>query len=209
MTNLRLLAAGLIVCLMVGSALADDLNPPAWRGQPRTTFGEWEFSTNNPTPPPEPGYLYPWGLPSTTVAPGLFQNWMDNWGERQGVWPLSGEIHVTIPNNPEPLPYKDIWIQLTWAQQAPNVWPAVSETRFGVPATLLAEVPLPNGWFHSTYEIQLQPNPDWEQVLITGAVNVDEMVIDTRCVPEPGTLVLFVLGGLAVGGFALFRRGRA
>jgi hypothetical protein len=201
--------AAVMVCLTVGSALADDLNPPAWRGGARTTFGEWEFSTSNSTPSPEAGYLYPWGLPTTQVTPGLFQNWMDTWDGRQGVWPLSGEIDVTIPNNPEPLPYKDIWIQLTWAQQAPNVYPDVSETRFNVPSTLIEQTPLPGGWYHSTYEIILQPNPDWEKILITGAINVDEMVIDTRCVPEPGTIALMVLGSVAVGGWSLVRRRRA
>jgi hypothetical protein len=202
----RVISASVVLCLVIGPALADDLNPPAWRGGTRTTFGEWEFTTSNPTPPPEPGYVYPWGLPTTEVFPGLFQNWLNEWGGRQGVWPLSGEIYVTIPNNPEPLPYKDIWIQLTWAQQAPSVFPAVSETRFSVPATLIAETPLPNGWFHSTYEIQLFPNPDWEKILITGAINVDELVIDTQCVPEPGSVVLLVLGGLAVGGWSFVRR---
>lgn len=196
------LAVGLIA---PGVALGDDLNPPPWRGDPGSTFGKWEFSTNDPNPLPEPGYLYPWGLPTTSVVPGLLQNWMPEWEGRIGVWPLSGEIVTDIPNRPLPLPYKDIWIQLTWAQQAPNTWPAVSELRFGVPATLVQELPLPGGvWFHSTYLIHLEPNPDWERILITGAVNVDEMVIDTICVPEPTTLGLLVIGAIA-----LFHRRRS
>jgi len=36
---------------------------------------------------------------------------------RQGVWPLSGEIWIDFPNQPEPLPFKDIYIQLTWEEQ--------------------------------------------------------------------------------------------
>ncbi len=206
MTIHKLPLAALIVCVTVGSAFADDLNPPSWRGQPGTTFGEWEFSTSDPNPLPEPGYLYPYTMPSTDIEPGLFQSWMDSWNGRQGVWPLSGQITVTIPNSPEPLNEKNIWVQLTWAPQAPDVFPAVSETRFGVPSSLVEESALPDGWYHSTYEIQLEPNPDWETVLITGGINVDEMVIDTQCVPEPGTLVLLALCGLTFGGFAMFRR---
>jgi hypothetical protein len=189
---------GVTLGLITSPALGDDLNPPAWRGQPGTTFGKWEFSTSDANPLPEPGYIYPWGLPGTTVTPGLFQSWMPEWGGRQGVWPLSGEIVTTIPNRPEPLPYKDIWVQLTWAQQAPNVFPTVSETRFGVASTIVQEIPLPDGWFHTTYQIHLEPNPDWERLLITGAVNVDEMAIDTICAPEPSTLCLLAMGTLAI-----------
>lgn len=206
MTLRRLLLAALMVCATVGSAIADDLNPPSWRGQPSTTFGEWEFSTSNPNPDPEPGYVYPYGMPTTQVSPGLFQSWMSSWNGRDGVWPLSGQITATIPNSPVALDEKDIWVQLTWAPQAPSEFPAVSETRFGVPSTLIEQTALANGWYHSTYEIELKPNPDWERVLITGAINVDEMVIDTHCVPEPGTLALLAVFGLISGGWALLHR---
>jgi hypothetical protein len=187
---------GLLAIVLASSvAWADDLNPPPWRGQPGTTFGMWEFMTPNPNPLPDVGN-YPYGLPTTQITTGLFQQWMPTWNGRQGVWPLSGEIYVTIPNNPVPNPYKDIWIQLTWDQQAPNVFPAVSETRFGVPSTLIQRVPLGGTWFHDVYQIHLEPNPAWEQILITGAINVDEMVIDTICAPEPAALVLLGLGSL-------------
>jgi hypothetical protein len=195
--RLKVLLALLVVSTVGVGAWADDLNPPPWRGQPGTTFGRWEFLTPDPQPLPDVGN-YPYGPPSTTITPGIGQNWLPMWEGREGVWPLSGEIFVDIPNRPEPLPYKDIWIQLTWAQQAPNVWPVVSEVQFGVPATLINEVPLEGVWIHSTYKIRLEPNPAWETILITGAVNVDELVIDTICAPEPTSLVLFGLGVFSV-----------
>lgn len=204
--SVRIAVLVLLLLSAVASAMADDLNPPPWRGQPGTTFGEWEFSTSNPNPLPEPGYVYPWGMPTTQVTPGLFQSYLPEWGGRLGVWPLSGEIVVTIPNQPIPNPVKRIWVQLTWAMQAPNTWPAVSETRFGVGSSLVAEVPLGGGWFHSTYLITLHPNPDWERILITGAVNVDEMVIDTQCVPEPSSMLALSSGLLGLMGFAIRRR---
>ena len=202
--RLRLFLALLAIAACSAGAFADDFNPPQWRGQDGTTFGQWEFSTADPNPLPDQ-FSYPYGMPSTTVTPGVGQNWMEEWETRQGVWPLSGEIIVEIPNRPEPLPYKEIWIQLTWAQQAPNVWPTVSEQRFSAPATLISEVPLDDVWYHSTYSIILEPNPDWESILITGAVNVDEMVIDTICAPEPASLALLTLGAFVM----IRRRSRA
>lgn len=193
-----LVALALVVGGPLAAAYADDLNPPPWRGQPGSTFGTWEFSTSDPNPLPEPGSVYPWGPPSTVVTPGLLQTWLPDWNGRFGVWPLSGEIVVEIPNQPLPNPYKVVWIQLTWTEQAPNVFPTVSETRFNIPAGLVNRMPLLNGWFHDTYSIYIEPNPDWERILISGAVNVDEMVIDTICVPEPMTLGLLALGGLAL-----------
>jgi hypothetical protein len=194
----KLLAVAVLGLVVVACpAWADDMNPPPWRGQPGSTMAKWEYSTSASNPLPDL-YFNSYGTPQTQVTPGLFQQWLPDWNGRQGVWPLSGEIVVTIPNRPEPLPYKDIWVQLTWAQQAPNVFPTVGETRFNVPAAIVHEVPLAGGWYHTTYQIQLQPNPDWERILITGAVNVDELVIDTRCFPEPATLGLLALGGVAL-----------
>jgi hypothetical protein len=188
----------ILVVLSAVAALADDLTPPSWRGQAGTTFGVWDFATNNPNPLPDAGYVYPWGLPTIQITPGLFQSWQPNWGGRSGVWPLSGQIELTIPNSPVANPEKDIWIQLTWAEQAPGNTPSVSETRFGVPSSLVSQQALGGGWFHSTYEITLHPNPDWERLLITGGINVDQMVIDTRCVPEPTSLLALSAGLLGL-----------
>jgi hypothetical protein len=124
---------------------------------------------------------------------------------------------IWIPNQPPPLPFKDIWIQLTWAQQAPDAEPIVRETGSGLPilATEVADVQLENHtepvipgtetfWHHTTYLIHLEPNPPWEVVRIDGAVMVDEIIVDTICyVPEPATLAL-----LGTGVFALALRGR-
>ena len=193
--------AVILICSLAvaGSALADDLNPPPWqRGMDGTTWAAWEFSTPDPKPMPDAGYL-PYGPPDTTVWTGVGQQWWDSWEGRQGVWPLSGAMEMLLFNRPEPLPYKDIQIQITWMPQVPRAEPVVTELMWGGTGELIDEIPLSSDWTHSTYMIHLEPNPDMETVWIEGSIMVDEVVIDTICIPEPMTLSLLALGALALG----------
>lgn len=179
-------------------ARADDLFAPAWRGQPGTTFAQWEYLTPNPNPLPDL-VMNPYGVPATQIYPGVGQAWWPQLNGREGVWPLSGEIWIDIPNQPLPNPNKEIYIQLTWEPQAPGNTPFVLATLpTQVNATLVQQIPLGGLWMHSTYVINLEPNPAWEQILITGGVDVDELVIDTICIPEPASIGMLVLGSLGL-----------
>jgi hypothetical protein len=199
-------ATVVVLSLLPGRCLADDLNPPPWqRGVSGTTFAQWEFSVLDDVPPADI-YYNPYGTPMMQIIP--VEAWLPQWDGRQGVWPLSGTVLATIPNNPDPNPFKDIWIQLTWEANtttpAPGGIPIVMEnTGAGTPATLVSEISLGGNWYHSTYAIHMVPNPPSETIQINGLIMLDELVIDTICVPEPGTLSL-----LALGGAALFLRRR-
>ncbi len=196
-----------LVCAVAFPAVsfADDLNPPPWRGQPGTTMQEWRFLTDNPTPLPDVSYN-PYGQPSAQVWPGTGQQWWPIWGGRPGVWPLSGAAEFYIPNAPPPNPYKDIWIQLTWAKQAFVSEPLFSSIPGGTIELLNQQVLGPTGepppagaeWYHSTYLIRIYPNPAFETIRLDGTIMVDQIVIDTICVPEPTALGLLGLGTLVL-----------
>ncbi len=206
---MRLLSSILVALVATAAVLpsavwADDLNPPPWRGQPRTTFQEWRFLTNDPLPPPDL-VNNPYGMPGAHAWPGLGQDWWPVWGGRPGVWPLSGTIEFYVPNAP-PNDYKDIWIQITWAKQAFMSEPILS-TNPGGTIQLVQQLnigptgePPPAGanWWHSTYNIRIYPNPTFETIRIDGTIMVDQVVIDTICVPEPATFGLLALGALVL-----------
>jgi hypothetical protein len=203
----KILAAITVLCLVSLPALADDILTPPWdRGADGTTFARWEFSTPDPNPIPDEE-INPYGPAEASVWTGVGQGWFDMWGGRQGVWPLSGAAEIMIPNRPEPYPWKDIWVQITWAAQVPGAVPLPGELVWGGIAELVQEQPLeptmelpPVGetWMHSTYLIHLEPNPDHEIIRIDGSIMIDELVIDTICIPEPMTLGMLALGALAL-----------
>jgi hypothetical protein len=186
-------------------ALADNINPPFWSGFPGTTFEQYEFSTSNPNPSPDL-VNNPFGTPQATVIPGFMQTWQETFAGRQGVWPLSGTIEVWIPNQPQPNPEKDIWVQLDWQPQAQGNRPTVWELDSQIQSTLLQENLLPNNWIHSTYQITLPYNPTHETVRVDGGIMVDELVIHTICVPEPSSVVLLAAGAFSLLAYVWRRR---
>ena len=58
---------------------------------------------------------------------------------------------------------------------------------------------MPNGYLHDTYSIILRPNPLLEEIdmfSIQCEIYVDEVVVDTICIPEPSMICLLSLGAL-------------
>ncbi|MBT3202374.1 MAG: PEP-CTERM sorting domain-containing protein [Phycisphaerales bacterium] len=200
--------------LSASGVLADDLNPPPWRHADRTTFQAWEFGADDATapedgftmPPNEPLPAFPKAEPYAFITGGT---WIDDPDDtaRQGVWslttdPTSSWMNLFISNYSGGAE-KKVWLQLTWMANpkpfpvVPDGAPAVSvQPGFSptpVPLSLISEQDLGDEWFHSTYLVTLEPNPEFEMFIISGDIMIDEVVVDTIC-PEPGTLMLLCVG---------------
>jgi hypothetical protein len=191
-----------IAALFVKSAFADDIQPPWWRGLPGTTSQMWEFlQPANPALPdgPAPGGLPPW--PSTKIEVFPLGSWtpFDPASGRLGVWPLSGEMWVTVDNYNLPNPVKYMWVQVTWQDMLgyPSTGPILTgfNPMYATPPGLTAVPPvdLGLGWYETTFMWEIRPNPLDEFFILGGNINVDQLVIDTWCIPEPSALAL--LGG--------------
>ena len=160
---------------------------------------------------PDEGYYNPYETsmlsPLLRVSPG--NAWSDIVDQRQGIWALDGGINISIPNWPEQRPEKEIWLQVTW-KQAGFIDCVCDQPTVGVATDPLydtlqmcqIDTPAADGWTHTLFKINIFPNPNEECISITGDIFLDQVVVDTNCIPEPASFVL--IGGGAL--LALRRR---
>jgi len=183
---------------------------PGWRGNDGTTLQKWFFNDSNSTPLADVDEN-PFGTPLLDVKSDLHLQSHDG---AEGVWSLGSEIDIILPNSPEPNPYKEIWLTLIWKAEDSTLLPT------GGPFETDPFLPdMPNigvafegmiyqdqwieeefidaeGWLHTTYIIGLWPNPIKEYISIKGNILVDELCIETICIPEPATIAVLSMGGL-------------
>lgn len=198
-----------IFCVLLGTVLvlnpvwADDYNPPPWRGENNTTTQIWEFPTDtNPSDPDS--YVNPNGTANLTVTGDFpFTAWLADDKGHQGVWKFEDFIKIDIANYVIQNPYKEIWIQLTFAADGgAGLSPLINTvpTLTGVP-TLIDKQQVDSYYWRATYSLIIEPNPDFESIYIQPrdcTMYLDELVIDTICVPEPTTICLISLGTLVL-----------
>ncbi len=197
----------------------NDEQPPYWRGQWSTTYQYWHFLTpdtgepagagvtpdgpgplveTNPGQPYDPGYL-----PSTMLWVYPAGDWIasDGPSNRVGIWPLSGYIDVIVDNHDPENEFKTVWLQVVWRPDAAGSGaepiidnldpPARADYQ---PRLIAPPVDLGSGWYENTYEWRIYPNPEAEKFTISGGIDIDQLIIDTWCVPEPATLLVLALG---------------
>jgi len=150
----------------------------------------WYFGTDQVMPVPD-AVDNTYGVPQLKVDKGSGAGWQSAAGRRTGIWSLSGEIDVVIPNYQVPNPYKEITISLTWAPGGADPFlpdqPLVGVSAIPMYKMTMDVVNDPMAgtiWTQSIYSIVIWPNPPREWIAIKGDILVDELGIKTKCVPE-------------------------
>jgi len=203
----RFLTATCAAVLVIAvSANAEDLYPPPWRttpaGAPPTTYQVWEFNTSaNPAAPDFVANAY--GMPSATIEVGT---WLPTYLSATGVWHFEDYIALDIPNRPVPDERKEIWLQITYLNDtsqggAPYQAPEIALVPDAVGSEYLLAYYQLGDFYHAVYSITIEPSPYQETIYILPrgcAVYVDEVVVDTRCIPEPLSALLLSVAGLLI-----------
>jgi len=165
-----------------------------------TTSQIWYFDDDNPTPMPDVVNNGPGIDPATLyVTPGPGGDWAN------GAWELSGEMDIILDNDPTPRELKTIRIWLTWRKGILDSilpdQPLVAVSAVGMETMTMNVVQDPiagTPWTLSFYDIAIAPNPPEEWIAIKGNIVVDQLMIETECIPEPATMGLLGLGSLAL-----------
>jgi hypothetical protein len=163
-----------------------------------TTSQTWYFNTNDPMPPMPDVVDNAFGAPFLMVDISPAGGWID------GAWALSGEIDVVIPNDPTLRDEKKIEIWLTWqAGDLTSYLPSrplvgvSADPMTGMEMLIKPQDPI-GDWNVTLYDITIRPNPASEWIAIKGNILVDQLTINTECIPEPATMGLLGLGSLAL-----------
>jgi hypothetical protein len=197
-------AALLCICIVVAltaPAWADDLVSPPWpRGAEGTTYQAWEFDT--PANPADPDVVdNPYGLPFAQAFGALELPLLDTWwleedNGHEGVWNVGGSLGLYIPNRPMQDDRKEIWLQIT-CDAGCGALPHVLSVPDYATISLVGQIDAGGGYTHDTYHIVIKPNPDDEWLYILpryGQAYIDEIVVDTICIPEPVSILILAPG---------------
>jgi hypothetical protein len=211
----------LSLCLVsMGVAQADYYDPPGWDNNPYFTHQSWQFDTNAIPSAPTTNNN-PFGVAEYDA---MGATWHAAWEGRTGVWQYD-ELSWTdfeVPNEPV-LPIKEVWFQATYWT---NTGGQISEDSeiFADPlgdVTFVRvsreEIAAGSGWYRDTWMGTIIPQPSLEDFFILfddglggpATVYVDQVDIDTRCVPIPCTVLLLGSGLIGLCGYQTKRKSGA
>jgi hypothetical protein len=205
----KLIFAGMLLLAGVAGAtltgLATDRVEPEWRGQANTTLQAWSFDT-----PDNPGLVTldgnPYGTPSAEVfVPDTDYPrqtyWMPSDSDHTGVWRIYGDNYLMLylPNTQVTGAdsYKEIWLQITYSAGSIDRKPQIQTLPEYAALDVVQSTVVGNLYYHDIFRIILKPNPTEEWIAILPrdcTLYVDEIVVDTICIPEPATMLILGLG---------------
>jgi len=149
-------------------------------------------------------------------------------GVRQGGWKIDGPASdetwftIDVPNVQDPTMVKELWFEITFrVTDMTHAGSIIGDVDFSVYADGIIDdahkyTPLGDDggafgmdleghiWLRYEGMFSFDPQPGWEQVVLTGSmldgqqVLLDQIDIDTRCIPEPATMGLLGMGVLAL-----------
>ncbi len=212
-----------VLLAFVTPVMADDLFPPDFRYDPLWYYAEWDPFTNGDFN----GFYADYEAsqddndPNTYLHTG-FSTHLDfdptpGWAMAPGgggFWnPLDHATFVAnVVNWIDWEPEKLLRIQVTFVDTLSNGPPMITDVLgydvpvggpyggglFGEFGPMVLDLdPLREYYYEDWF---IEPNPDWEQIqfILPMGTIVEQIVIDTVSVPEPATMSLLALGGLAV-----------
>ncbi|GMV25535.1 MAG: hypothetical protein AMXMBFR58_15660 [Phycisphaerae bacterium] len=212
---LRCVIAALVAGGVQSAATADDFAPPPYRGAPLSVYAEWEFAM----PPTNWYFIAPDSFDA--VGNGLFElydgftthaevddpaRWTWHPGDGDGeITPAGGtggaSIAFKLQNWMDILPDKLLRIQVTWSGAAPPMtiavdgWQGSTTWKFVQQGSQVVD---PNHFYE---DWRAYPNPWWDVVALwtPEGTAIDEIIIDTVCLPAPTPLAVALAGLMALG----------
>ena len=212
MAGHRTCATAILTVWMAATSavVAEDLVPPPWRGEPGTTLAHWGFGTDQPGGP-DVAVDNPFGTPQLVTISVTDGGWLAFSDGRSGVWSLassSGDhLRFTVPMEDPPPPGMHLEVHIQFAFRQINGATLALGTDFLPSSTQFS--PLPGGWSHLATVLENSTCTSQTSVSVgaLGAagrfIEVDDLLIDTRCAADDEPIPTVSQWGLALLGVLL------
>ena len=108
-------------------------------------------------------------------------------------------LYLPNTDNTGPETSKEIWLQITYSAGSIDRKPEFQTLPSYESFEYIQETVVDELYYHDVFKITLVPNPTEEWIAIIPrdcTLYIDEIVVDTICIPEPTTMCLLAFGGL-------------